>query len=255
MSAKDIRRIYDYYRKEGEAGHHQRMMYSDERHRKRMRLVRRLLSNVLSDKDVCLDVGCAEGWYTSWISERSFLVIGVDLSLSKLKRALDESSTDRTCYVMASWDNIPLRSSTFDVVLFTEGLEHAIDPIVTLKEITRVTKENGFLLVSASLNEGTREKDVLTKPFRGHLREFSQSSLRELIKVNYNLVEEYHFVGRSNPIWSKFLRFISRFRLIKMIPERLKKPIRESVPVTFGIVLGKKTRNNKLKQSYCRHID
>jgi len=45
--------------------------------------------------------------------------------------------------------SFPHRDSTFDIVLFTEVLEHlAVDPVHTLAEINRITKPGGWLLLS-----------------------------------------------------------------------------------------------------------
>jgi len=45
--------------------------------------------------------------------------------------------------------SFPHRDSTFDIVIFTEVLEHlAVDPVHTLAEINRITKPGGWLLLS-----------------------------------------------------------------------------------------------------------
>jgi ubiquinone/menaquinone biosynthesis C-methylase UbiE len=61
---------------------------------------------------------------------------------------------------MGSWDtsnidlvsditNIPVRDASFDAVLCTEVLEHVSDPIAALKELDRLLKPGGTLIITA----------------------------------------------------------------------------------------------------------
>ena len=102
MRKHEFKKIFDYYRKEGETGHHQKRMHLDRRHRKRGIWIKNFLTEILDDKNFCLDVGCAEGWYTKWMSKKTNFVAGIDLSLPKLRRAIKESDSPKTSYIQAS---------------------------------------------------------------------------------------------------------------------------------------------------------
>ncbi|MDP3539057.1 MAG: class I SAM-dependent methyltransferase [Azonexus sp.] len=54
--------------------------------------------------------------------------------------------------------SIPVPDESFDVVLCTEVLEHVPDPIATLKELTRVLRPGGRLLLSAPLGCGLHQQ-------------------------------------------------------------------------------------------------
>lgn len=45
--------------------------------------------------------------------------------------------------------NIPVENECFDVVLCTEVLEHVPDPVLALKEMTRILRKGGIIIVTA----------------------------------------------------------------------------------------------------------
>jgi SAM-dependent methyltransferase len=54
--------------------------------------------------------------------------------------------------------NIPVPDASFDVILCTEVLEHVPRPIDALKEMVRITKPGGRLLLSAPLGSGLHQE-------------------------------------------------------------------------------------------------
>lgn len=51
--------------------------------------------------------------------------------------------------IISDITSIPVKSNSFDYVLCTEVFEHIPDPMATLKEINRVTKKGGSVILSA----------------------------------------------------------------------------------------------------------
>ena len=54
--------------------------------------------------------------------------------------------------------DIPVLDSSFDVILCTEVIEHVPDPISTIKEISRILKPGGALLLTAPLQSGLHQE-------------------------------------------------------------------------------------------------
>lgn len=54
--------------------------------------------------------------------------------------------------------NIPVPDKSFDVVLCTEVIEHVPDPISAIKEIARILKPGGTLLITAPLQSGLHQE-------------------------------------------------------------------------------------------------
>ncbi len=54
--------------------------------------------------------------------------------------------------------NIPVPDKSFDVILCTEVIEHIPDPISAIKEISRIIKPGGILLITAPLQSGLHQE-------------------------------------------------------------------------------------------------
>jgi len=96
-----------------------------------------------------LDVGCGEKPYAKLIQNVDFY-IGLDVPTTMHGIAkLDVIGT-----VMA----LPFQDGTFNSILCTEVLEHLPEPLVALKEMHRVTKPGGILLLTVPLSEQLHEE-------------------------------------------------------------------------------------------------
>ena len=51
--------------------------------------------------------------------------------------------------IISDINSIPVEDNAFDAILCTEVFEHVPNPIVTLKEFSRILKPNGYLLLTA----------------------------------------------------------------------------------------------------------
>lgn len=105
---------------------------------------------------VWLDCGCADGGYTealvAWGAERA---IGIDPERSRIdeaqarKASIDAASArppDKTEYHCCT-DDFPLPDGSVDAALLNEVLEHVADEGATLREIRRVLRPGGHLVV------------------------------------------------------------------------------------------------------------
>ncbi len=90
-----------------------------------------------------LDVGCGSGAFTFMLKDEGFDAVGVDWSL----RDLDNSRSDVCFYVMDAHD-LKFADASFDCVALLEVLEHLENPVKALKEMYRVLKPGGCLIVS-----------------------------------------------------------------------------------------------------------
>lgn len=247
IKRNEHRKSLNYYYKEGQKEHHQRRMYRSKGHQRRMKAVKTFLSKILNESVLCLEVGCAEGWYTNWMSDKVSFVVGIDISIPKLKRAVKESNNPKTTYIQASWDFMPFKDSAFDIALFSEGPEHSLNPKITVREISRVTGDHGHLTISASMASYVKCYNKCSSLNHGHLREFTPYSLRKLVETRFDIINEFYSLApkRSHSFlrfYLSIIRFIKsrRWLLVKFAPYSLRKLVYQPVPMTFGLILARK---------------
>ena len=105
-------------------------------------LIKRISRDVFK-KGNLLDLGCGTMPYKKLIIENSEIIdyTGVDI-----ENPIYQNTQKPDCF----WDGfeVPLESSTFDNAILIEVLEHMPKPENTLKELSRLLKKDGNLLIT-----------------------------------------------------------------------------------------------------------
>lgn len=98
----------------------------------------------IGDKLKILDVGCGKGRYIKNLTEdfQQGQYYAVDISEEVMKRIPDDIIKQQ-----GSLLRIPFASNTFDFVYSTEALEHAVDIGNAIRELNRVLKPGGTLVI------------------------------------------------------------------------------------------------------------
>ena len=94
-----------------------------------------------------LDLGCGPRPYESFLDENVDRWVGVDYPAGGHPPA---KSVD----VFADAANLPFAAKSFDAVLCTQVLEHVCEPLQVLKEVCRVLKPGGRLVLTAPQYNG-----------------------------------------------------------------------------------------------------
>ncbi len=101
---------------------------------------------------VALDAGCGSGEYTrGLLLPRADHVAGMDFSaesLQRLQSRLSVQDAGRCGLVNGSLTELPFADESFDTALCTEVIEHIEDDALAVRELCRVLREHGTLVVS-----------------------------------------------------------------------------------------------------------
>ncbi len=149
--------------------------------------IKKLISKYCSAKNPkVLDIGC--GLNNEFFKFKDYTGIDIrDYGLSH--KVIFQNLNENT--------KLPFKDSTFDVVMATEFLEHIFRPDIVAKEINRVTKKSGVIMISLP-NEftlncriGFAMNAVLNKGFDlySHKYFFNITKIDEFIKNNFTPVE------------------------------------------------------------------
>ncbi len=107
-----------------------------------------------------LEVGVGTGRFASKLGVR----FGVDISFSMVKRARERGIVP----VVGDAGSLPFREGSFDLVLMVVTLCFLKDPLRALKEVRRVLKKGGGLVLGLILRESRWAEFYMEKAKKGH---------------------------------------------------------------------------------------
>lgn len=113
------------------------------------RRVKRIISELdIKPADFVLDSGCGDGLYLKTIKELgSYNIIGFDLDNRSLRLA--QCHTDNSVSIIqGNGCMLPFKDSAFNKIYCTEVIEHIPDDRQALKEIYRILKPKGTLILT-----------------------------------------------------------------------------------------------------------
>ena len=129
------------------------------------------IAEVLSGLLPCeafLDAGCGDGRFFAVLAslgEQPKQVAGTDIAQSILETAGATANAAGISVELsqANLEELPYADRTFDVVLCTQVIEHLLEPAQGLRELRRVLRPGGRLLITTD-NRGNRVSRILNGP-------------------------------------------------------------------------------------------
>jgi SAM-dependent methyltransferase len=152
------------------------------------KLVREFLGSSLG---VAADIGCGPGVFARYMSPRATRLIGLDVDYHSLERVKSRHCDLRNAYFAATIVNsLPFPDDRLETVLLLEVLEHLADDGAALREIWRVLRPGGKLVISVPVPPGEVNEDSEW----GHKREgYELPAIVDLLMVNGFEVEKHAF--------------------------------------------------------------
>ncbi|HEX6674234.1 MAG TPA: methyltransferase domain-containing protein [Actinomycetes bacterium] len=106
--------------------------------------------------DRFLDVGCATGAAVRGASATVSLAVGIDRSAAMVRSARARAaSLPNEVFLVADAEQLPFPAATFTAVLSTSTLRHLSDPVRAVRELARVVRPGGRVVVADFLACGT----------------------------------------------------------------------------------------------------
>jgi SAM-dependent methyltransferase len=231
-------------------------------------MLRLTLEEVAPDRgELILDVGCGRAIDGARLGEKGAIVVGLEPShvmVLRAKKYLRESDS-RLALARGVGESLPFKPHSFDKVMCKGALDHFLSPSETMREIARVLRPGGELVVSIAnfdslgFRLGKRLYPITKflspslardrKPWElpvDHTYRFNYPILRSLLKQHFEVRDTKGIsLLFGLPLWGSFLSRLphsASYTLLKTL-DRLARPF----PSLADVILMKCTPLCKAK--------
>ncbi|MHA2101075.1 MAG: class I SAM-dependent methyltransferase [Candidatus Kariarchaeaceae archaeon] len=175
-----------------------------------------VISKVSKNVKSILDVGCGSGWVAKHFAPKGVQVNSLDVSVVNPAKALKLYPSNNHNGVVADSFQLPFTDGSIDCVIASEIIEHVVAPTDFVKELFRVVKKGGELIITTPYKEKIiyylcvhcNEKT----PANAHLHSFDEKKL-ELLYSDEDLNEfKYETFG------NKLLIFLRTYTILQILP-------------------------------------
>jgi len=175
----------------------------------RWNAVQSLLKQSIAENITVLDIGAFDGYISGELKkEIDFVPLLLDINIEGLKIA----KTKGISPFLASGTYIPLKNNSVDLVLCLDVIEHICDDRALIKEITRVLKEEGFLVISTPVADRKLVFFMSTEQMKqihrqwGHVKPgYTSQELQYLFReANLNIVSAAQYFN----VLSRYLYYL-----------------------------------------------
>lgn len=160
-----------------------------------------------------LDIGCAEGFFLFNAARAGFITKGIELSEDAATYAREEFSID---VETKSLEKLQFPQDYFDVVTLWQVLEHLPYPLRTLKEVYRILKPGGVVVVLTPNIEGIPAKVFRRKWWNLRRQHINQFSSRTLIAILENAGFKDASAASYRESTSLLMLFVALLRYLKV---------------------------------------
>ncbi len=168
-----------------------------------------VLKNLFPDKKLrFLDFGCGKGVITEKIHalHPAYTISGVDISSKALNVAKKRIKNGEFRLIDES-QHIPYPDNTFDIVLASDVLEHIYDTKTAFRELARVLKPGGTLIITVPYNGKLKMLiavligfEFYFDPSSPHIRHYSPKTLSRCVTNTGLSVVRIGYYGRLYPL-------------------------------------------------------
>ncbi len=129
-----------------------------------------------------LEVGSAQGLFTTMLAKKGIEVTGIDIFVQLLAIAADTAKINKVAKVPTLLfqdvtNMVDIGDCLFDTVVCSEVLEHLVTPEIAVKEIARVCRVRGNVYITVP------RKGIMTPAsVPGHLHNFDRQTIVDFVE-------------------------------------------------------------------------
>jgi 2-polyprenyl-3-methyl-5-hydroxy-6-metoxy-1,4-benzoquinol methylase len=190
---------------------------------------RAMLNRLYPDRGKLLEIGSSLGFLLAEFKKDGWDVLGLEPNAFCCRYTKETHGIEAVNGIL---EEAALAEGSLDVVLLNHVIEHMDNPLSTLREINRVLKPNGHLVVETPRYDtlmfkllGRRERSLNCA---GHIYFFTTQTLQNLCRAAGFRLVELDYVGRSLTLerltWN--MGVISKSERVKQLMDRVSRRLR-----------------------------
>lgn len=149
-------------------------------------ITRYLVAEDLVQGKTVLDIASGSGYGTRLLAEKAKMVYGVDVNETAINYAKKHYGAHNIQYKVGDGESIPLNDNSVDVIVTLETIEHIENYKQFIKELKRILKPDGLLIISTPNDLEFAEGNHF------HLHEFEYEELTGLLKKDFKNIDSYY---------------------------------------------------------------
>ena len=160
----------------------------------KVRYILKQIEKIQLDNEICLDLGCSNGTFTSILAPEFKSILGLDYDKVGLK-TIPEDTRNKILFINGDAMTLPFNEHSFGVIICAQVYEHVPLDTRLFSELARVLKPGGVVFFSGPNKLFPIEPHYFL-PFLHWLPEkFADAYLKAFKKGN-------HYYERSRTFWS-----------------------------------------------------
>lgn len=130
-----------------------------------------------------LDLACGEGYGSNLLADVAKKVVGLDVDHKTIQNAEKKYNKKNLSFICCDASKLCFDDNFFDIVVSFETIEHLENQELFLKEVKRVLKHNGILILSTPNKKKFSDERNQINPY--HIREFYLHEFETLINNEF----------------------------------------------------------------------